>query len=191
MVATVLGMSKSLLTYTKALYGFDAAVQRADDTSWSNASPCDGWTAADVLAHNIGMNNMISGFCAGIDSKGPSHELPDDPAGAWKTSFDGLLDALDTKGALHSVARTPWGEMPTGKFLGFAWIDPVIHTWDLAKATGQPAVLDAELVARGTKQLEQAGDSLVGPGRFEPATQAGSGADPVDAFVALSGRSVS
>lgn len=184
-------MSESLLTYTKALYGFDAAVQRVSGDAWGNQSPCDGWTANDVIAHNIGMNNMISGFCAGIDSKGPTHELPDDPAGAWKASFDGLLDALDTKGALHAVARTPWGEMPAGKFLGFAWIDPVIHTWDLAKATGQPAVLDEGLVARGTKQLEKAGDSLVGPGRFNPATEVGRGADPIDVFVALSGRSLS
>ena len=183
-------MSQSLLTYTKAVYGLDATVQRVSADQWGNQSPCPDWTAADVLAHNIGMNNMIAGFCSGIDSKGPAHELPDDPAAAWAASLDGLLDALDTKGALDSVARTPWGEMPAGKFLGFAWVDPVIHTWDLAKATGQTPVLDAGLVAMGTKQLEKAGDSLVGPGRFEPATSAGSGADAVSVFVALSGRQV-
>ncbi|MCP4083855.1 MAG: TIGR03086 family protein [Actinomycetia bacterium] len=181
-------MSNNLRTYTKALYGFDATVARTTADQWSNASPCEGWTATDVVAHNIAMNDMIAGFCSGSGSKQPGHEVAEDPAADWTRSFDDLLAALDSQGALQTVAVTPWGEMPVDKFLGFAWVDPVIHTWDLARATGQETVMDAALVGRGAKQLERAGDSLVGPGRFQAAVDAGSAPGTIDQLVAFAGR---
>lgn len=185
--ATVSRMSENLRTYVKALYGFDAVVNRTTD--WGAASPCPGWTAADVVAHNIGMCDMITGFTAGRGAAGPaSPDLGGDPVGAWAASLDGLLAALDSAGALQTVAKTPWGELAVDKFLGFAWADPLIHTWDLAQAVGERAVLDPALVKRCTAQLERAGKSLVGPGRFAEAVAVGDDADAVSRLIALSGR---
>ena len=181
-------MSENLRTYTKALYGFDAVVGRTSSDSWSNPSPCEGWTAADVVAHNIAMNNMIAGFTDGTGAKRPDDVTLSDPAADWAAAFDNLLAALDRPGALQTVAVTPWGEMPVDKFLGFAWVDPVVHTWDLAKATGQDAVVDQALAERGAKQLARAGDSLVGPGRFKAAVEVADGTSTLDTLVALSGR---
>ncbi len=181
-------MSENLRTYTQALFGFDATVRRTPTDRWSAQSPCAEWKAVDVLAHTIGMNEMIAGFTNGVDASAPGHDVPDDPAAAWDESFDTMLDALDTKGALQSVARTPWGEMPVDKFLGFAWVDPVIHTWDLAVATGQDVVLDGRLVARATTQMERAGDSLRGERTFGPAVDAPAGADPITRLIAITGR---
>lgn len=181
-------MSDSLRTYTKALYGFDATVTRAPADSWTNPSPCEGWTAADVVAHNIGMNKMISGFTRGVNARGPAHEIPSDPVGEWRASLQELLAALDTEGALQSVAKTPWGEMPVDRFLGFAWVDPVIHTWDLAKATGQEPVLDEELAAQGAAQLEKAGDSIRGEHTFGAAVDYGDDVSPADRLAAVAGR---
>ena len=181
-------MSENLRTYTQALFGFDATVRRAPHDSWTAQSPCEKWTAADVVAHNVGMNVMVAGFAAGIDATSPAHDVPDDPAAAWEESFDGLLEALDTAGALQTVAATPWGTMPVDKFLGFAWVDPLIHTWDLAAATGQEPVLEPRLVARATQQLERAGDSLRGERTFGPAVDAPTDADPVARLIALTGR---
>ncbi|MCP5027562.1 MAG: TIGR03086 family protein [Actinomycetia bacterium] len=181
-------MSENLRTYTKALYGFDAVVTRTSVDQWSSSSPCEDWTAADVVAHNVGMNDMVASFCTGTGASQPSHDTASDPAAEWTRSFDGLLAALDSDGALQTVAGTPWGEMPVDKFLGFAWVDPLIHTWDLACATGQAAAMDAALVARAAKQLERAGDSLVAPGRFNAAVRADADSGTVDQLVALAGR---
>lgn len=181
-------MSDNLRTYSKALFGFDATVARTLPEAWQNQSPCDGWTALDVLAHNIGMNNMINGFTRGIDARGPAFEQPDDPAAAWQESFDELLAALDSSGALQRVAKTPWGEMPVDSFLRFAWVDPLIHTWDLAKATGQTPVLDEALCARGVKQFERAGDSIRGEHTFGAAVEVGADASAADRFMGLAGR---
>ncbi|MEL7157280.1 MAG: TIGR03086 family metal-binding protein [Actinomycetota bacterium] len=184
-------MSDSLRTYTKALYGFDATVARAPADSWTNPSPCEGWTAADVLAHNIGMNKMITGFTQGTNSRGPAHDLPTDPLGQWRDSLQELLAALDTKGALQSVAKTPWGEMPVDRFLGFAWVDPVVHTWDLAKATGQDPIVDEALAARGAAQLEKAGDAIRGEHTFGAAVAPADDAAPIDRLAAVAGRNPS
>ncbi|MCP3992153.1 MAG: TIGR03086 family protein [Actinomycetia bacterium] len=181
-------MSENLRTYVKALYGFDATVARVSTDSWANPSPCPGWTAADVVAHNIGMNNMIAGFAQAVGAGRPTEARPDDPGAEWGRSLDGLLDALDSDGALQTVAKTPWGEMAVDKFLGFAWVDPVIHTWDLARASGQEPIMDEALSQRAVKQLKRAGDSLRGEGRFGPGVDTSDAAPIIDQLVAISGR---
>ena len=181
-------MSENLRRYTRALYGFDAVVRRTPTDAWSSDSPCDGWTAADVVAHNVGMNRMIAGFTRGDGAPHADHIVSDDPAAAWAESLDDLLASLDRQGALQTVAMTPWGELPVEKFLGFVWVDPVIHTWDLAMAVGQEPVLAADLVELGAARLERAGDSLVGPGRFEAAVSVADDASTLERFISLSGR---
>ena len=181
-------MSENLRRYTRALYGFNAVVVRTPASAWGNASPCEDWTAADVVAHNVGMNQMIAGFTRGQGATHAGHVTAEDPAAEWTASLQELLAALDSSGALQTVAATPWGELPVDKFLGFAWVDPVIHTWDLARAVGQEPILDADLVERGAAQLERAGASLVGPGRFDAAVDLGDDASTLDRFIAYSGR---
>lgn len=181
-------MSDNSRYYLKAVQGFDAAVRRTAPDAWSNPSPCPDWTAADVVGHNIGMCDMIAGFATGTGSSAPSDGTPDDPLAAWIASFDAMQAALDTQGALQTVSQTPWGELPVDKFLGFVWVDPLIHTWDLAKATGQEPVMDAAQVERGLKQLIRAGESLVSPGRFEAPLDADDSMTALEQFIATSGR---
>ena len=42
---------------------------------------------------------------------------------------------------------TPLGEMPGPALAGFTTLDILVHGWDLATATGQPADLDGRLAA--------------------------------------------
>ena len=181
-------MSDNSRTFLKALYGFDATVARTAPDRWQHRSPCEAWTAADVVAHTVAMNHMTAGFTEGRGVLRPDESHRGDPVETWRTSFERLQEALDREGALQSVAETPWGEMPVDKFLGFVWVDPLIHSWDLAKATGQEPVLDAELVERAYLRLQRAGDSLRGEGRFGPAVAETDGMDPVDRFIAITGR---
>lgn len=180
-------MSDNSRVFLKCLYGFDATVRRVAPTAWSDPSPCDGWTAADVLSHNLAMNEMVIAFTAGVGADRPA-EIDGDPVAGWPGSFERLTVALDTEGALQTVAKTPWGEMAVDKFIGFAWVDPLIHTWDLAKATGQTPTMDGDLVARAYAQLERAGDSLRGSGQFGPAVEATEDMTTMDRFIAISGR---
>ncbi len=181
-------MSENSRTYLKSLYGFDATVRRVADADWQAPSPCEGWTATDVVGHNLAMNEMIAGLAMGLGPGAPKQVTPEDPAGAWAESMAKLHAALDRQGALQTVDKTPWGEMPVDKFLGFVWVDPLVHTWDLAMATGQTPTLDEGLVERGYKQLQRAGDSLRGEGRFGAAVVEDDTMTTVERFIAITGR---
>ncbi|MGH1491571.1 MAG: TIGR03086 family metal-binding protein [Acidimicrobiales bacterium] len=185
-------MSENSRTFLKSVYGFDAAVRRVAADRWSSLSPCEGWQAKDVVAHTMEMNLRVAGFAAeaGItaEAKAMEADISDDPLAAWQSSLDALIIAVDSEGVLQAVATTPFGEMPVDKFLGFAWVDSLIHTWDLAKATGQAPVLDADLVDRAYHRLVQAGDSLRGPGAFGPAVEETSDMTMLEKFIAISGR---
>ncbi len=181
-------MSDNLRNYTKALYGFDAVVQRVDDGGWDSPSPCAGWTARDVLAHNIGMCDMIAGFASGTGASAPTDPEITDPQSQWAAAREGVLAALDQHGVLDSRADTPWGNLTIDRFIGIVTVDPLTHTFDLARATGQDVVLDEELATAGYAQLAAAGDAIRGPGRFDAAVEIGEDAPMVDKFVAITGR---
>lgn len=50
---------------------------------------------------------------------------------------------------MSAVVETPFGAMPGGQFIMIPIIDMIIHSWDLAKATGQDTTLDAGLAELG------------------------------------------
>lgn len=159
-------MSRNLRTYLQALNGLDATIQRVDPQRWGGASPCEGWTALDVLSHVLDGQNGI------VALLGQSTEPTSEPLAAsnalthWRSSYRRLVAALDAQGALQLEAKTPFGFMTIDRFLGIVSVDPLTHTWDLAIATGQTPLLDPLLVAKATNQLDQAGDAIRGPGMF-------------------------
>lgn len=181
-------VSQNLRTYTKAVYGFDAVVQRVADDRWDDPSPCAGWSARDVLGHNIGMCNMIAGFTEGVGATAPVETPPTDPQAQWAACRDAVMEALDTEGALQVKTQTPWGNLTVDRFIGIVAVDPLTHTFDLARATGQDIVLDEDIAAAGYTQLKAAGDAVREGGRFEPAADVADNASVVDKFVAMTGR---
>ncbi|MFT7649867.1 MAG: hypothetical protein ACI8Y4_004631, partial [Candidatus Poriferisodalaceae bacterium] len=74
------------------------------------------------------------------------------------------------------------------RFIGIVTVDPLTHTFDLARAVGQGIVLDETLAATGLAQLTAAGDSIRGAGRFDAAVEVADDASVTDKFVAITGR---
>lgn len=181
-------VSENLRNYTKALFGFDAVVARVLPDQWTRPSPCEGWSASDVLAHNIGMCEMIAGFASGRGADGPGVADLVEPQRDWQAARDGVLGALSADGVLEREADTPWGRLTIDRFLRVVTLDPLAHTFDLARATGQAVVIDEGLAAAALAQLERAGDAIRGPGRFAAAVEVDEDASVVDRFVAISGR---
>ena len=58
---------------------------------------------------------------------------------------------------MHIETRSPWGHPTVDAFLGFAFYDPLVHAWDLAKAVGQNPILDADLAQRALDHLMEFG----------------------------------
>ena len=209
-------MSDNLLAYIKGLFCFDAVVQRTDPARWEDPSPCDQWTARGVVNHNARVCFMIAEMTrgnpaavpAGSDDTArlaPSQDgfvmaphlalarpfvgPDDDPVAAWNPYRDDVLRALDQPGALEIETRSPWGHRTVDAFLGFAFVDPLIHSWDLAKAVGQVPVLDAGLAEHALDHLTQFGQhkELRQPIMMTDPVPVGA-QDPVTRLIAFSGR---
>jgi uncharacterized protein (TIGR03086 family) len=208
-------VSENCQAYITALFGFDAVVQRVEPHQWGQQSPCDRWDARGVLNHNIIMAHIVAemtkGRSAAVPATGAKGEYAaphgegfvlashlaaaprigegDDPILVWNERRDLVQEALDAPGADATKARSPWGHSTVDEFLGFAFYDPLVHTWDLAKAVGQPVFLDPALVGRALSMLEDPGDerNLRQPiSLAEPV--ATTAADPASRLIALVGR---
>jgi uncharacterized protein (TIGR03086 family) len=185
------GVSENLRNYTKAIYTMDAVVQRFPETMWDLQSPCDGWTAREVLGHFIwGTKNLVS-----LATGGPKPaEQPEadvagtDAHGAWATARDNVLAAVDQPGALQKGFDGPFGPTTVDGFLGIHTMDCMIHAWDIAKTVGHEAYLPADIAAAALPGMRALGDGIRSPGLFGPEVDVPADADPVSQLLGITGR---
>jgi hypothetical protein len=95
----------------------------------------------------------------------------------------------DVRALLNHVIGTPLGDMPGPGLAGFTTLDVLVHGWDPARATRQPADLDGRLAAHA---LGFAGQALATPesraGRIGPALAVPADATVTSQLVAFLGR---
>ncbi|MET7403488.1 TIGR03086 family metal-binding protein [Dactylosporangium sp. NPDC005572] len=115
---------------------------------WDAPAPVAGWTALDVVRH---LTEWFPGFLAagtGIElPAGPA--LDDDPVAAWQHHRDAVQALLDDPATADRVFAHPHlGELPLYRAIDqFYTTDVFMHTWDLARATGQDDRLDPDFCA--------------------------------------------
>jgi len=106
-------------------------------------TPCSEWSVRQLVEHMVGSTDYLLG-AAGEAAPGRSG-----PAAVadYRSGVAQVLDALARPGVLQRRCRSPlcfdWSvaEATAGTFM-----DNLVHTWDLATATGQDRGLDDELV---------------------------------------------
>jgi uncharacterized protein (TIGR03086 family) len=173
---------------TNLVQAFDARIQAVDSSAWGNMSPCDGWTAREVVVH-VGDN--LLGLGAGLTG-GEARKIgaDEDIVAAWGEARDGFLGALST-GDLSTVVPGPFGPMPAEQVIGrLVCTDVLVHTWDLARATGGDETLDAAAVAGAYSGLKPMDAMIRMPGVFGPKVEAPAGADIQTEFLCFLGRKV-
>ena len=160
-------------------------------------TPCTEWDVRALLSHVIGTLWLAEGLFSDQPPRYPMAPggLPpadvagDDPAAAYAEASAAAIAAAATGDALTRVHVTPLGEMPGPGLAGFTTLDILVHGWDLAKATGQPADLDGRLAAH---VLGFAGQALGTPesraGRIGPALTVPADAPVTGRLVAFLGR---
>ncbi len=119
-------------------------------------TPCTEWNVHAVINHLIGGAELTTAgllgnafeFAPGTTESSYIAEIDADKLSkAYQTESDAVLAAAGRPGALERVVPTRFGDMPMAQFLMAIATDQFIHTWDLAKATGQDSTLDPGLVA--------------------------------------------
>lgn len=164
-------------------------------TDWTAASPCDGWTVRDVLAHVTGTLGKAHAILTGSDAYGA---LPADPSqipgtpsetvARWHEVARGVRDALP-KADLERIVETRRGPESVGRALFFPASDLPCHAWDLAAGSGQPLDLPQPLLDAIRTQVESIpAEALRRPGLFGPEVEAPEGASETDQLMAWLGR---
>lgn len=183
-------MSENLRKYVEAVYLLDAVVQRVPDDAWDNPSCCTGWTARQVAGHAAWYVKSIGSLAAGAGPIAPEDEaevLGDDPASVMRSIVRATFAELDQPGALARIVPTPAGEMALDVWIGALRVDPLIHAWDLADATGIPHGIDAESATDAHAAMEPWIEVLRASGGYGDGVAA-KGKDPVAKFIAFTGR---
>ena len=169
--------------------GFTDRVRGA--RSWDAPAPVAGWTARDVVRH---LTEWLPAFLA-TDSDirlpaGPS--VDDDPAAAWQTHCDAVQSLLDDPATAGRLLSNPHiGELPLDRAIDqFYTADVFMHTWDLARATGQDERLDDHAVTVAWTWMEPAGENLRASGAFGPPVEPPAGADTQTKLICFLGRRV-
>jgi uncharacterized protein (TIGR03086 family) len=99
-----------------------------------------------------------------------------------------MMAVLDPA-ALARPVPLPWGgQLPLGEFLERYPAEILVHTWDLAQATGQAARLDPALVRGALEPARQFAPVLRASGMVGPERAAAEDADDLTRLLAIFGR---
>lgn len=156
---------------------------------WDVPTPVAGWAARDVVGHLVG---WLPGFLAGgsAHSLTPGPSVQDDPVAAWKAQADGVQALLEDAATAASPFVHPHvPEQPLGQTLSaFYTADVFMHTWDLARATGQDEALDPDFAGQLLGGMQEMEELLRGSGQYGPAVPVPPDADVQTRLIGFIGR---
>jgi uncharacterized protein (TIGR03086 family) len=182
-------MSADAQRYATVAQGFTARLSGVGPAQWTSATPCSEWTVADLVVHVINTQRRVLALLEGTEV------IEVDPEGdlqaQWSESTAALLAAVSDPERAGKEVSGFMGTVPFGTLVGgLACSDTVVHTWDLARATGQDEQLDAAAVEHSAAMLAGIGDAMRRPGGFADALPAPPDADAQTAFLLYCGRAV-
>ena len=157
--------------------------------SWDVPAPVPGWDARDVVRHLVEwLPALLSGGSAVRLPALPS--VDDDPAGAWQAHVDAVQALLDDPATAGLTLSNPHiGSLPVDRAIDqFYTADVFMHTWDLARATGQDDRLDAQFCAVLLAGMEPLEDVIRSSGQYGPAVPVAGDADAQTRLLGFIGR---
>ncbi len=165
--------------------GFSARLQGLNPDQLAAATPCEGWTASDCIDHVISIYLMVAAA---------THPTAADLDGATPAARFAHVAALVEEATMSeelgsTMVDGPFGPLPLKQLVSSVILhDTLVHTWDIAVATGGDPVLDADLVAGAFAKMTPLDDGLRGAGLFGSKIEAPQGADLQTQFLCFLGR---
>jgi len=173
---------------------FGSVVGAVPDDRWDSPSPCEGWTALDVLGHLGSAVSFGVSILGGRNHEWPSADRPadlvtGDPADYW-TGIAGAARTALVDVDLDSVRDTPMGPRTVAEGLAFPAIDLYVHGWDLGRATGITVTVPEDVIGFAHSHLDPIpAERMRGEGgAFGPEVGPPADATPTEAFIAWTGR---
>jgi uncharacterized protein (TIGR03086 family) len=171
--------------YARHADAFAATIAAVPADRWSAPSPCEGWTAADVVSHVVDVHVIFLSRVGREPEPGPEGPAEafahvrgivqtdlEDPARAGAT-YDGMFGTQTFERSVD----------------GFVTLDLVVHRWDLGRAAGLDVVIPEDEFPRIEAVLEMMPDHVRESGTvFGPALAPPPGADAHTRLLAEIGR---
>jgi len=153
---------------------------------WDAPAPVSGWAARDVVGHLV---EWIPGFLdgGGVTMRPVRVSVRDDPAAAWADHAAAVQELFadgDREFAHPMVGRHRLADAIDM----FYTSDIFMHTWDLARATGQDETLDAATCAAMLAGMEPMDEMLRASGQYGPRVDVPDDADPQTRLIGFIGR---
>jgi len=148
-------MTDTATQYETALRPLTAVVEAVPPDAWDASSPCEGWSARDVVRHLVETQRETL-TDNGVDL-GDEPDVATDPVAAWIEHARRVLEALGDDEHVQRGIEWFFGPTTIGATVEqfYVW-DMYVHRWDLARAAG----LEAELTDTELDRIEQGADSL-------------------------------
>lgn len=175
--------------YGRIAAAFDSRVAALSALGWNHQTPCPDWNARDLLAHVVDTHRRV---LATLDGSTPGQVGDrDDAVECWRVVATDTTAALAADESALATVKFFGGETPFATLAGgLLCADTLIHTWDLARATGQDETLDPAAVEAATTLLVGYGDGIRSPDGFGPEVPAAAGADAQTRLICYCGRAV-
>lgn len=162
-------------------------ITAVDPHRWNDPSPCEDWSALDVLRHVIETQGLVAGFVGREIGPGPVVGL--DPLGAWLSVHEQMQAQLDDPvraGEQFDAADGPMSfETAVDRLLN---LDLVVHRWDIGAAVDVPVEIAAQDLAWASAAVEAMGEDLRTEGVCGPALTPPTDASPQARLLAHLGR---
>lgn len=133
-----------IVLYRMAAARASEVLQGISPEQLGDPTPCTEWSVQDLIDHLTGGTEYL---CSALEGRPPG-SVESATAAAFADGVAQVLAGIEEPGALDRVCVSPLGfEWTVGQAVAGTFMDILIHTWDLARATGQDERLAPDLVA--------------------------------------------
>ena len=143
---------------------------------WYDDTPCSEWDVRTLVHHLLSEQRWVSPLLNGLTIAQVGDRFEGDLTGDDPSQWAGLLalyieeahEAVAQPGALAQTVHLSYGDAPADEYVMQLTADLALHSWDLARATGQDDTLDGDVVALLLPWTEASVDMRAGMGPFRP-----------------------
>ncbi|NIH86788.1 TIGR03086 family metal-binding protein [Amycolatopsis granulosa] len=178
----------------RAAREFTRLLRAVEPGQLGNRTPCTEYDVRALLNHLLHWGPWLAAALrrepapAAVGGERDADLTRGDWLGDLCTLVDDLVDACGRPGALAGTTKFGSAEMPARMIAEMVLTEWVVHGWDLARATGQSPVVDADVAEALFTSAQGLADQAREMKVFGPAVPCPADAPVLDRVLALTGR---
>ncbi len=138
--------------HRRSVESWAARVRAVAADQWDGPTPCTDWNVRELVNHVVGedawtMPLMRGATIAEVGDSLDGDLLGEDPRATGESLADEAVAVVAERLPAGEKVHLSYGDEDPAEYVWQLSADHLIHSWDLAAATGQDRRLDAELVA--------------------------------------------